>query len=88
MSNGLRVYDSNGSLSLNISDRLTKYISDMRFTLPANTYTITFNIPGINALEYFVATDAMSEVYTDTIKLTRGGTATFDRMFNLTIFKY
>ena len=57
MSQGLRVWDASGVLSLDITNRLTKEHSTYSFSIPAYTPTFNIYVPGIeNNGTWFVIT--------------------------------
>lgn len=61
MAYGLKTWNASGVLTVDISDRLTRYVGAYYFNLPANTVTTTLSLPGAESSTYFAFVNSLSQ---------------------------
>lgn len=53
MTQGLRVWNASGNLMLDVTDRISRYVGNFPFTIPANQRTVFIPIAGVEASSWF-----------------------------------
>ena len=77
MTHGLRVWGSNGSLVLDVTDRITRFFGVYYFNIPNGQVSVDISVPGASPGTWFAAsteTYAFAFVMNGIIRVTRPGT--------------
>lgn len=75
MTNGLRVWGSNGSLVLDVTDRITRFFGVYYFSIPGGRVSVDISVPGASPGTWFaVSMEAFAFAMNNIIRVTRPGT--------------
>lgn len=74
MTHGLRVWGSNGSLVLDVTDRITRFFGAYYFYIPSGQASVDISVPGASPGTWFaVSVEAFAFVMNNIIRVTRPG---------------
>jgi hypothetical protein len=75
MTLGLRVWGSNGSIVLDVTDRITRFLGVYYFSIPNGRASVDISVPGASPGTWFaVSMEAFAFVMNNIIRVTRPGT--------------